>query len=332
MSSSVDLYALLRRKVVEDPREANRIFIAEFNKGDAEIGEFLRLISRPPESRLRQLVANALRNHGEKRRVLSEILRWRLSETDEFTRRSLEAFLADVKIVGPPRPVSPGPDLGSSGDAYRYVSSRLRHKLRNAMLGVQVRAEELQEVALQGDPGLIAASNGRLTDSINRIGRLLENSDVAPEYFTNRPIYLETWLREMNTRYASEFSQVDLTLQGADLPKCQLYGNDYLLETAFWNLWANAQQAVSDRCLIVIHSQLLSDWIELTIVDNGPGFSSADCDVAFFQPFSATGSANRGMGLLEIQDAVERLGGTIRLTRYHGNEYRIMITLPLYKK
>jgi signal transduction histidine kinase len=333
MSEPSDLYTFLKRKVVEDPREATRIFIEEFNRGDAEIDDFLQLISRPPESRLRQLVANAVRNHNEKRRLVSYVRHWRGLETDEFTRRALEAFLAGIDVADATRPISQGgPDLGKSSEAYRYVSSRLRHKLRNAMLGVQMRAEERKDLALNGNHGMVAASSGRLADSINKIGRMLENSDAAPDYFANRVIHLETWIREMNTRYATEFSPINLTLQGMELPQCQIYGNNYLLETAFWNLWVNAQQAVSDACRIVVQCRIVADQIELTIVDNGPGFSQTDSEIAFIQQFSASGSANRGLGLLEIQDAVERLGGRIHLTRFANTDYRIVITLPLCRR
>ena len=329
MSSPPDLYATLRRKVVENPREAARLFIEEFNKGDAHVSDFLPIISRPPESRLRQLAANALRGHKDKTRVVSEIVRWRSSETDEFTRRALEAFLDGIEISGSAISTPQGPYLGRSADAYRYVATRLRHKLRNAMLGIQNRAEDLKEAAIGEDAGLVSAAAGRLTDAINRIGRMLENTDSDPEQFTNRPISLHSWLRGMSARYATEFSPIQLTLEGEDLSGCQVYGNSYLLETAFWNLWVNAQQAVEGDCRITVVSQMFGDRIEMIVIDNGPGFSDADCDLAFLQQFSGSRSANRGLGLLEVQDAIERLGGKVQLTLVSGKEYRIKITLPL---
>lgn len=329
MSNPPDLYATLRRKVVENPREAARLFIEEFNKGDAHVSEFLRIISRPPESRLRQLVANALRGHKDKTRVISEIIRWRSSETDEFTRRALEAFLDGIEISVPPMSTRKGPDLGRSAEAYRYVATRLRHKLRNAMLGIQNRAEDLKEAATEGDAGLVKSAAGRLTDAVNRIGRMLENTDSDPEQFTYRTIALYGWIRGMSARYGAEFSPIQLTLEGGGLSDCHVYGNSYLLETAFWNLWVNAQQAVDGDCHITIKSREFGDRIEMVVIDNGPGFSDADCDLAFLQQFSGSGKANRGLGLLEVQDAIERLGGTVQLTRESGNEYRIKITLPL---
>lgn len=329
MSSPPDLYATLRRKVVENPREAARLFIEEFNKGDAHVSEFLRIISRPPESRLRQLVANALRGHKDKTRVISEIIRWRSSETDEFTRRALEAFLDGIEISGPAISPAQGPDLGRSADAYRYVATRLRHKLRNAMFGIQNRAEDLKEAATGGDAGLVNSAAGRLTDAVNRIGRMLENTDSDPEQFTNRTIALYDWLRGMGARYATEFSPIQLIVEGEGLMDCHVYGNSYLLETAFWNLWVNAQQAVEGDCQITIDSRVSGDRVELIVIDNGPGFSDADCDLAFLQQFSGSGNANRGLGLLEVQEAIERLGGKVQLTRVSGNEYRVKITLPL---
>ena len=45
--------------------------------------------------------------------------------------------------------------------------------------------------------------------------------------------------------------------------------------------------------------------------------------------YSTTRTPGRGRGLLEIQDAVERLGGQIRLYEEKPSEYRLQIRLPL---
>jgi sensor histidine kinase regulating citrate/malate metabolism len=43
----------------------------------------------------------------------------------------------------------------------------------------------------------------------------------------------------------------------------------------------------------------------------------------------STKTPGRGRGLLEIQEAVERLGGNIRLYEEQPSEYRLQIRLPL---
>jgi sensor histidine kinase regulating citrate/malate metabolism len=48
-----------------------------------------------------------------------------------------------------------------------------------------------------------------------------------------------------------------------------------------------------------------------------------------FQQVYSTKSGSRGRGLLEIQDAVEQLGGHIELYEARPSENRILIRLPL---
>src|SRR5207248_1948715 len=75
------IYERLRRLAVEDPREAKNLFFAVFDANSHELGELLTQLRRPNEGRLRQIVANAIRNHSEKQRVVPELLRWRATET-----------------------------------------------------------------------------------------------------------------------------------------------------------------------------------------------------------------------------------------------------------
>src|SRR5260370_2637505 len=96
MLGSEAFYDRLRRLAVEDPKEAKRVFLAAFESNSEELRTFFAMLDRPSEGRLRQLVANAVRSHPEKRRVVPQLFRWRESETDEFTRRAIEGALGDV--------------------------------------------------------------------------------------------------------------------------------------------------------------------------------------------------------------------------------------------
>src|SRR5947209_6515682 len=56
------LYERLRLLVVEDPREARKVFLELLDSGGPAVDHFLGRISAPADGRLRHLVANALRN------------------------------------------------------------------------------------------------------------------------------------------------------------------------------------------------------------------------------------------------------------------------------
>jgi phosphoserine phosphatase RsbU/P len=87
------LYERLRRLVVEDPREARRVFLQVLDSGGSELDHFLGRISSPADGRLRQLVAKAPRGHRERERLVPHLIAWQEIETDEFTRRAITGAL-----------------------------------------------------------------------------------------------------------------------------------------------------------------------------------------------------------------------------------------------
>jgi phosphoserine phosphatase RsbU/P len=87
------LYERLRHLAVEDPREARRLFLQLLDSGGSPLDHFLERISSAANGRLRQVVANALRNHRDKERLAPHLIVWHEIETDEFTRRAIAGVL-----------------------------------------------------------------------------------------------------------------------------------------------------------------------------------------------------------------------------------------------
>jgi phosphoserine phosphatase RsbU/P len=87
------LYERLRHLAVEDPREARRVFLKLLDSGGPALDHFLGRISSPADGRLRQLVANAPRNHQERERLTPHLIAWQEIETDEFTHRAIVGAL-----------------------------------------------------------------------------------------------------------------------------------------------------------------------------------------------------------------------------------------------
>ncbi len=104
--------------------------------------------------------------------------------------------------------------------------------------------------------------------------------------------------------------------------------SDYLLRIIFWNLWINAQQAVQGDCRITVRATTEGKTVQLLLIDNGGGFPPEMVGVAFYERYSQNG-VYRGRGLLEVQDAVQRLRGKASLEQCSPGEYRIVLSFPL---
>ena len=328
MAEADELYDRLRWLAAEDPKQAKDIFLATFEANSTELVEFLARLDKPNEGRLRQVVANAVRTHPEKRRIVSVLARWRDVETDEFTRRAILGALADVDgsaMQEAPAAASAVPN--GVVEVYRYVADRLRHRLRNIMLSAQGQAAKLGRLVPADADAQIAIA--RLSDSMVSIGKELEATDVDPGFFLSRSIHLGEWLRQMNSRYAQRYSPVGLQLRNADAERVRIFANDYLLEIVFWNIWVNAHQAAAANCEITVEFTIVSRQVQLNILDNGQGFPRDLKDVVFQQLYSSSKDRSRGRGLLEIREAVERLRGRAELYEARPGEFRIRICLPL---
>ena len=331
MPAPEHLYERLRRLAVEDPREARVVFLAEFEAKSPGLTDLFARLRQPNEGRLRQVIANSVRAHPEKARIVAELLEWRETETDEFTRRAIEGALADVdpsalredktldKIAAPSELVV----------VYRYVADRLRHRLRNTMLAAQAQASKLNRLMATGQGSEVQAVVAKLNDAMISMGRELEATDVDPEYFRVRPVALPDWLRKLSTKYAAQYSPVKLNLIDAEPTWIRVLANEYLLETIFWNIWLNAQQSVGENCEITIRFNRHLRELDIRISDNGEGFSPELKEIVFQQVYSSKNDGGRGRGLMEIQDAVERLAGRIELYETKPSDFRIRIWLPL---
>jgi signal transduction histidine kinase len=329
MQEANSLYEKLRLLAAEDPREARKLFLLTFDANGPSLFDLLATLRNPGEGRLRQVVANAVRSHPDKARIVNELIRWREAETDEFTRRAIEGALSGVdrtalKELSTRQPVGSPSELG---DVYRYVSDRLRHRLRNTMLSVQTQASRLKRTIGSDSVGDVQGILGRLNDAIISMGRDLEATSLDPEYFRERSIALSDWLAQFHVRYSTRYPSITLRFVDAGDNKVRVLANEYLLETLFWNVWANAHQAVGDACQIIVSMRNTNERIELLISDNGDGFPRDIRDVVFQQVYS-TKEQGRGRGMLEVQDAVERLGGRIELYAAGVEDFRIRIYLP----
>ncbi len=328
MGGTSNLRETLLRLVLEDPREARRVLRAEIDHDPKAVEDFLKSISGPGDTRLRHLVANVARSLENKDLLIKSLLAWRDQETDEFTRRSLRAALAGVdesSIMTRGTPAGQAsPDLP---ETYAYVADRLKHRLRNSLLSAQS-----QVIALHGllNGATAAQSNviAALNESMKIMARDLNAIDVDPDYFRERQIHVADWLKGMNATYATTYSPIGLEVSGA--LGSTIWGSDYLLGLIFWNIWIDAHQIIGAGCNISVHIECNEKNTLLTVCDNGDGFPEKMMDIAFQERFS-TKSRNRGRGLLEVQDAVAKLRGSIGLFERQPGDRRILLTLPLYK-
>jgi signal transduction histidine kinase len=324
-------FEMLRRLVVERPREARSQIDELLDSRPSHLPGLLARIKAPSESRLRQVIANSIRVLATRREAVLDLSDWFATETDEFTKNALRAALA---AGSPPtqaasksaRPVDP-----AYVEAYRYAASRLTHKVRNAVAEPQAAvlrlAKAIERVTTTDVRDELACVLVALREGLRGVGRVVE-FDTEDRYFQLRAVQILSWLRSMNQSYAQAYSPIELVIDAnSEAEAARVVASDYFLTTIFWNLWINAHQATESRCLMTVRASATRAGIQMLVLDNGSGFLAEARDSAFASRYSSKGKT-RGRGLLEVQDAVEQLRGDISLVD-HQDAVRVRLDLPL---
>ena len=106
-------------------------------------------------------------------------------------------------------------------------------------------------------------------------------------------------------------------------------------QAAIINLVLNARDAMPSGGAITIDVRrrqniAASDWVDVTVEDNGIGMTE-DIRRQAFDPFFTVkeDGAGHGMGLSQVQEFVRQSGGRIEISSDMGEGTRVRIRLPL---
>ena len=91
-----------------------------------------------------------------------------------------------------------------------------------------------------------------------------------------------------------------------------VHGDPVQIQQVILNLLRNAVEAIGGRGTIQIQSKARSSFVEISVFDNGPGFTDDQRERAF-RPFSTDKSDGTGLGLSICRSIVESHGGKIEV-------------------
>jgi len=102
-----------------------------------------------------------------------------------------------------------------------------------------------------------------------------------------------------------------------------------LVRDSLLNLVLNARDACGTSGDICVTAQAVhKTWLEFTVTDTGPGFSSDALEHAFDPFFTTKGSEGSGMGLPMVYDMTKRAGGDLKLGNGASGAH-VRLRLPL---
>ncbi len=231
--------------------------------------------------------------------------------------------------------------------AWGEVARRLAHEIKNPLTPIMLSAERLQmklEHKLQpADAAILSKST---TTIVNQVGAMKQMVDDFREYAKTPPAVLSSLdLNALVEEVLQLYLNGDLNdeihahLENA-LPL--VMGDATQLRQVIHNLLQNAQDAVAERptnthaaridvLTETVHYQHAGgeqgSAVQLTISDNGPGFSQKILNRAF-EPYVTSKPRGTGLGLPMVKKIVEEHGGRIDIqNRTDGNGAKVLILL-----
>ena len=206
------------------------------------------------------------------------------------------------------------------------------HDFNNLLAGIQ-GSISLVEKQLESPADARRALNTAraAADQAGRLARDLLTSDGGESAEPARVCVFEVigevteLLRNMSGK------RVDLSVAVADetmaarLPRSQLY-------QVLLNILTNGRDAVREQGKIHVslrRSGTANKWIELTIIDDGPGME-AETRERLFEPFFTTKAPGEGtgLGLATVSTIVKQVGGLIEVESEPGNGSTFRVFLP----
>ncbi|MFZ6654658.1 ATP-binding protein [Undibacterium sp. TJN19] len=231
--------------------------------------------------------------------------------------------------------------------AWGEVARRLAHEIKNPLTPIQLSAERLQmklQDKLSASDVLIL--NKSTTTIVNQVTSMKRMVDDFRDYARTppavlMPLNLAGLIDEVLHLYIAGDGRdaIRLTL-APDLPL--IMGDATQLRQVIHNLLQNAQDAVADNTNpdIVPRIDVITDVVRytgtdqiahsavrLSIIDNGPGFSSKILGRAF-EPYATSKPRGTGLGLPMVKKIIDEHGGRIDIqNRSDTNGAKVAILL-----
>jgi signal transduction histidine kinase len=110
-----------------------------------------------------------------------------------------------------------------------------------------------------------------------------------------------------------------------------MYGDKVQLKQAFTNMYLNSLAAMVGGGDLIIETQQVGDYIEISIRDTGIGIDEKDLSM-IFEPFFTTKREGTGLGLAMVYKVIDKHDGRIEVHSSKGKGTEFNIRFPIWKK
>ena len=220
--------------------------------------------------------------------------------------------------------------------AWSEVARRLAHEIKNPLTPIQLSAERIKhKLGSKLNKEDTDILDKAVSTIVNQVDAMKTMVNEFSEYARAPKLNLELTdinktIKEISHLFENSGIKITTTLLKG-LPKIKVDIN--MMRQVLINLIQNAQDAMinnTKKPSIKINTNKYKNYLILSIVDNGPGFS-ADILKKAFEPYVTSKSHGTGLGLAIVKKIIEEHEGTIVVENIKNGGANINIQLPISK-
>jgi PAS domain S-box-containing protein len=218
--------------------------------------------------------------------------------------------------------------------AWGEVARRLAHEIKNPLTPIQLSAERLRHRFLRKmtpeDGKVLDRATHTIVQQVEAMKSMVNDfSDYAkPSKLQLEPLPVDAFLTEVIALYEGGTQQV---VMQAAAPGLTIEADPVRLRQVMHNLLKNAVEAGGAEGRIVVSSRVEeeegSDFVEIAVSDNGPGFDPELITQAF-EPYVTSKTKGTGLGLAIVKRIVAEHGGMVHAENLAEGGGRVVLRLP----
>ena len=221
--------------------------------------------------------------------------------------------------------------IQSSVRQMRILTDSVAHDLKSPVTSIR---GELEVALSDNSLGRWRDHVADAIDGLDRLSQLLNTTlDLAEAnagalQLRKEPIDLADLIRQMVDLYHPSMAeqQHEVVLQ---LEPLMVEADSSLINRVLTNLLDNEVAHLPPGCRIQIRLRATDGNAELTVEDNGHGFSPAVRNQAFERFVKGNNSTGHGLGLSFVNAAIQAHGGQVEIADREGGGAVIVVTLPM---
>jgi nitrogen fixation/metabolism regulation signal transduction histidine kinase len=223
--------------------------------------------------------------------------------------------------------------------AWGEVARRLAHEIKNPLTPIQLSAERIRHKCMDILPDEARATLDRATHTIvQQVEAMKAMVNAFSEYARPAPMHVQTvnlnqLIRDVVELYKSRANPVRYELElDPGLPT--LSADAGRLRQVLHNLLLNATDALvnTEGPRLLLHTRRIDEpqgrYVELTVRDNGPGFSPQVID-HLFEPYMTTKDRGSGLGLAIVKKIAEEHNGSVWAGNHKDGGATLTLRLPV---